>query len=141
MNEFEDIFWPNWPNKKAKAAARKAFVKARKIASLETIMAGVQEYVAKKEDYRAWMHPATFLNGERWDDEYEQPDNALKRGLYAAVVAREPQNHTDGACQPGSGAGRPGGRAALFGGGGAEAVGSSASANTRSFRDSLKLVR
>lgn len=72
--EFAETFWPEWPNKKAKKDALKAFRAARKAAPLDVIMAGVREYKANKEDWRAWMMAGTFLRGERWEDEYaDQP--------------------------------------------------------------------
>lgn len=100
MNEFEE-FWKIWPNKKAKKAARVAFKKAREIASLETILNGVHEYVEKKEEFRAWMHPATFLNGERWEDEYESA-NSLKAGLFSAYVALGGERGQSGGNEGGS---------------------------------------
>ncbi|MCK4306084.1 MAG: hypothetical protein KAY24_17725, partial [Candidatus Eisenbacteria sp.] len=72
--EFAEIFWPAIPNKLGKGKAREAFVKARGKVSLETIMAGVPGYVTyetgrrTQKDYRP-LHPATWLNQERWDDE------------------------------------------------------------------------
>jgi hypothetical protein len=68
--EFEERFWPEWPNRSSKDAAKKAYPKARQIASLEQILAGVRLYRLHKPADRDWMHAATFLNGKRWNDEY-----------------------------------------------------------------------
>lgn len=66
-----DSFWQAYPNKKAKGAARRAFNTAIKRAEFGQIIAGLEAYKANKEPWRTWMHPATWLNGECWDDEYE----------------------------------------------------------------------
>lgn len=71
-------FWEKWPNKVAKPAAKLAFKKVEH--ELEKILAGVDRYAASKPADRAWMHPATFLNGRRWED---QP---------AAVVEHDPRS-------------------------------------------------
>jgi hypothetical protein len=71
--EFEAMFWPNVPNKVGHGPAKEAFAKARKAASLTEIMAGLPNYLAYEEsrrtqqDYRP-LHPATWLNQERWRD-------------------------------------------------------------------------
>ncbi len=73
-DEFNDDFWPNVPTKVGKGAARKAYAQARKKATAEAIVAGLAAYRAyeakrkRQSDYRA-LHPATWLNGERWTDE------------------------------------------------------------------------
>ncbi|WP_407976119.1 YdaU family protein [Brucella pseudogrignonensis] len=66
-SEFESQFWPLYPNKVGKPVARTAFLKARKKADLETIIAGLRAYVSKTDD-RAWCNPSTWLNQERWTD-------------------------------------------------------------------------
>jgi len=66
--EFHEIFWPAYPNKVAKPAALKAYLRARKRASLETIMAGLERY-ANKTDDRHWANGATWLNNDRWEDQ------------------------------------------------------------------------
>jgi hypothetical protein len=68
-NEFA-IFWAEWPNKVGKPAAVKALAAARKRGeSFEAIMAGVRSYIRDKPPDRSWMNPATFLNGNRWEDQ------------------------------------------------------------------------
>ena len=69
---FED-FWEIWPNKEAKKMARKAWDKAmREGTDPAVIIEGVETYKRKKPAWRNWMHPATFINGERWTDSYAQ---------------------------------------------------------------------
>jgi len=70
--EFETVFWPAWPDKRNRGAAEKAFAAARRIASLEAIMAGVPnvtETHAWRDGHR--VHASTWLNGKRWLDEPE----------------------------------------------------------------------
>ena len=66
--EFEDSFWPVWPNKVGKPSALKAFRSARRKAELSEIISGLHRYVASKPPERDWLNPATFLNQERWND-------------------------------------------------------------------------
>jgi hypothetical protein len=72
-----DAFWDAYPKRVGKAAAQKAFAKARKTGSLEAILHGV---VAADADWnrrgteRQYIpNPATWLNQARWLDEPEQP--------------------------------------------------------------------
>jgi hypothetical protein len=65
-DEFE-TWWALYPRKVDKVRARKAFVAARKKASLETLCRAVIRYDFSPEvQYRP--HAATWLNGERWND-------------------------------------------------------------------------
>jgi uncharacterized protein YdaU (DUF1376 family) len=65
------VFWLSNPKKKSKERAWKAYQKARKTASHEEIMAGLER--AKKsrqwQDPRFIPHPATWLNDKGWEDE------------------------------------------------------------------------
>lgn len=61
-------FWTAWPNRVGKPAAQKAFKSARRRASLEEILAGVESYIRDKPPDRPWLNPATFLNQNRWED-------------------------------------------------------------------------
>jgi len=74
--DFDD-FWKDVPHKIGKGKARKAYLKARKKASKEKIHAGLPKYQAYEKqreeqnrtgDFRP-LHPATWLNEGRWDDE------------------------------------------------------------------------
>jgi hypothetical protein len=68
--QFED-FWSICPRKTAKGSARKAWLKAIKTASPETIIDGIKAYAksAQGTEPQYIAHPATWLNGERWSDE------------------------------------------------------------------------
>jgi hypothetical protein len=83
--EFHETFWPIYPNKVAKPAALKSFLKARKRASLETIMAGLERY-ANKTDDRHWANGSTWLNNDRWEDQpgTAQEGNGNGRGRQSA---------------------------------------------------------
>jgi hypothetical protein len=70
-----DRFWACYPRKVAKVAARKAWVKQQGSSLVELIVRGV----GLAKDQPNWLesdryvpHPATWLNGRRWEDEAEQ---------------------------------------------------------------------
>lgn len=70
--EFETEFWPLYPRKVGKGAARKAYVAARKRGvTLEALIAGVKRYAAERasEDPKFTQHASTWLGAEGWDDE------------------------------------------------------------------------
>mgnify|MGYP000417393883 CR=1 FL=1 len=66
-----DLFWAAYPRKTAKAAALKAFTKA---APSVDLLDDMLQAIAKQRTGKQWMegfipHPATWLNGKRWEDE------------------------------------------------------------------------
>lgn len=65
-------FWEAYPKKVAKAHAEKAFSKAIKLASLETMLAALQVQCGSvdwnKDGGQYIPNPATWLNGARWED-------------------------------------------------------------------------
>jgi hypothetical protein len=115
-------FWQAYPRKTAKADARKAFAKAwRKLPPFdeELILAGgLERAKAAWTDAQFIPHAATWLNGERWQDEatiipmkppHERPHHDPRQaaradrlgrslaGLMAAVDEREPAMGRGGA--------------------------------------------
>lgn len=66
-NDFE-VFWQKYPNKKDKLKAKKAFEKVKP--TLEEILLGLERYISGKESWKEFKLPATWLNGECWNDEY-----------------------------------------------------------------------
>lgn len=69
-----ESFWKQYPNKKAKADAMKAWKKIKPAASLlAKILASLEVAKSsdgwKKDGGRFVPHPATWLNGRRWEDE------------------------------------------------------------------------
>jgi uncharacterized protein YdaU (DUF1376 family) len=71
--EFEKQFWPAYPQKVGKGQARKAWRTARRSASVDAILAGLERYKRAKPPERDWRYPATWLNGEGWLDEIAAP--------------------------------------------------------------------
>lgn len=69
MDDF-GVFWQRFPLKVGKLAAIKAYIKARRIATAEDILNGIDTYIANKPDYADWCQPTTFLNQGRWMDEH-----------------------------------------------------------------------
>lgn len=63
-----EAWWPLYPEKVGKGAARKAFLKALAKTSLDQLIAGVERYKATKPIDRPWCNPSTWLNQERWLD-------------------------------------------------------------------------
>lgn len=68
-----DAWYSGYPKKVAKGAAKKAFETARKKVDLDTLTKGRDAYVkaVKDADKKFIKNPATWLNGECWDDEHE----------------------------------------------------------------------
>lgn len=78
--EFEQ-FYSRYPRKRSRGFALRAFRSARKKAGFAEIMAGLERY--KFDPDPGWQpYPATWLNGERWND--VEPDlTADPWGLFA----------------------------------------------------------
>lgn len=69
-----DVFWNLYPRKTAKAKAKEAFTKASKKSNFDfnVIIASVQKHIRYSkqwQDKQYVPHAATWLNGERWEDE------------------------------------------------------------------------
>ena len=77
--DFED-FWEHYPRKVGKGQARKAWKAAAKKADPDEIIRAAEDFAAANThtEPRFIAHPATWLNGERWDDVEATP--ATKRG-------------------------------------------------------------
>lgn len=75
-----DEFWCEVPRKIGKGQARKAWTAALKKADADTIISGIRRYAAERrnEDAKFTAHPATWLNGERWEDEQAKPKRRKK---------------------------------------------------------------
>ena len=75
-NPFEK-FWNIYPRKDGKKKAQEAFKKALKTTSIEVILEGVTRYIQfLKTVTQDTAMPATWLNGERWNDEGAEPQLA-----------------------------------------------------------------
>lgn len=79
-------FYARYPRKRSKGFALRAFRTARKKATFAEIMAGLERYKFSP-DPAYQPHPATWLNGERWND--VEPDLAADPwGLTAYLIAQ-----------------------------------------------------
>jgi hypothetical protein len=67
LTEF-DRFWKAYPRKQNKGHAEKAWAKAIKLADPDQIISAVERSVWN-EDKQFIPHPASWLNGKRWEDE------------------------------------------------------------------------
>lgn len=73
-------FWRAYPRKVAKASARKAWFKLKPSPELQAV---ILDAVARHSRQDQWTkdkgkfipHPATWLNGERWEDETDDGDS------------------------------------------------------------------
>jgi len=84
-----DRFWNVYPRKTAKVLARKAFAKAIVKTTLDKMLFALS-WQARTEQWMRGVipHPATWLNGERWDDEPPVPPRATP-----AVAPTLPASH------------------------------------------------
>jgi hypothetical protein len=101
MLAFEQ-FWEIYPRKVGKGRAKKALKAALEKTDIETILAGVEGYMANEDmyDLQYVAHPTSWLNGERWEDEYEAPKATPGPGKREWVLTY----HNIGdhwACEPG----------------------------------------
>jgi hypothetical protein len=87
-----DRFWNSYPRKTAKAAAEKAW---RKIEADESLLQTIISAIEQQRKSHEWTkdngqyvpHPATWLNGRRWEDQVNIGNNS--RGSYHKVEAEE----------------------------------------------------
>lgn len=81
LDENFDEWWPVYPKKEGKLAARKAYKAALKHTTAEILLAGARGYAKSKADAdkRYVKNPATWLNGGHWADEGIAPisDDAI----------------------------------------------------------------
>jgi uncharacterized protein YdaU (DUF1376 family) len=65
-----DLFWVEYPRRDGKAAARKAFDKARRSIDLQALLEAVRRYRAQRvgQDQKFTAMAASWLNGARWED-------------------------------------------------------------------------
>jgi hypothetical protein len=77
-----DAFWSAYPRKQAKRAAQAAWNKARPSPDLlDRILADLHQRVAHDDQWRRGYipHPATYLNGARWEDALTSPPQSGDR--------------------------------------------------------------
>lgn len=76
-----DHFWSKWPHRVAKKAAIKAW---EKIAPDEELIAVIINAIDRHKTTDQWQrgiipHPATWLNGRRWEDEVAQHNEPTRQ--------------------------------------------------------------
>lgn len=87
-DQFE-TFWKAYPRRVGKGDARKAFDRAIRKTSLAVMLHAIEQYIQHKPSWQDFCHPATWLNGERWDDEWSSPRPlSTGNGLLDALVGR-----------------------------------------------------
>lgn len=92
--EFAD-FYRAYPRKVARMAAERAYAKARNSATAETILAGLARFEFPA-DPKYTPHPASWLNGRRWEDEAPAPLADDPWGLKAWLAGpNAPQRPTE----------------------------------------------
>src|SRR5699024_6072581 len=66
-----DEWWKAYPRKVGKGQARRAYTAALKKTSHDQLVAAATKFTQKVHgsDPKFVAHPATWLNGERWDDQ------------------------------------------------------------------------
>ena len=79
-----DRFWSVYPRKQGKDEARKAWNKLKPSDTLVTTILAIIEAFKQTEDWKKDKgqyvpHPATWLNGKRWEDELPQGTMAESR--------------------------------------------------------------
>jgi hypothetical protein len=80
-SELFDIFWAAGMRKAAKPAARKAFEKVMRGAEdpeqfTYNLVDDIQKRIAIDQLGFTELHPATYLNGMRWEDDHKAPNKA-----------------------------------------------------------------
>lgn len=95
MTDF-DTFWQAYPRRIAKGHARTAFDKAIRKTTLETMLLAIDAYKRFKPERTDFKHPATWLNGECWDDEWAPVPQELKQKRTFIDVARDRFNGRHG---------------------------------------------
>lgn len=74
LSEQFETFWRAYPRRVGKGAARKSFERAIRLTTLPTMLKAIEDYQRCKPAYQDFCHPSTWLNQERWDDEWTLPE-------------------------------------------------------------------
>ena len=89
-----DEFWKLYPRKESKQQAKKAWMKLKPDQALFDLIANALEYRRQTkewlaEDGRYIPHPATWLNGRRWEDEMDPlriSESAVLEERYSGIT-------------------------------------------------------
>lgn len=88
--ELFDEFWKEYPRKRDKPAALKSFRSALSRAKFEDILAGAIRYKndpTRNPDFT--KYPATWLNADSWENDYQPADDSVKRSELRKQKERE----------------------------------------------------
>ena len=93
-------FWKLYPNKKNKAKAQQAWKRLKITEDLfNQILEGLAKYCASpdwtKDGGQYIPHPATWLNGKRWEDEVKPASNIHQFPGHSRHAGFEQRNYTD----------------------------------------------
>lgn len=97
-----DVFWAAYPRREAKGAARKAWDaarKAKKLPPMADLLAALERYRRHKPADIDFCHASTWLNQERWSDEFESASTPIKPTTWAgppAILAAVIAHHGEG---------------------------------------------
>ena len=86
-----ETFWKAYPRRIGKGHARKAFERAIKLTTLETMLEAITAYITHKPPRIDYKHPTTWLNGECWADEWQSvpallPTDRQQRPSLAGMI-------------------------------------------------------
>jgi hypothetical protein len=82
-----ETFWRHYPRRIGKGAARSSFTRAIRLTTLETMLSAIEAYKAHKPHWQDFCHPSTWLNQERWADEWATPETrSTGNGLMDALL-------------------------------------------------------
>ena len=90
-----NAFWRAYPRRISKGTARAAFAKASRKTTLAAMLTAIEDYIRFKPDRIDFKHPATWLNGECWSDEWACVPQETGRKRNFADVARDKFNGTE----------------------------------------------
>jgi DNA-binding transcriptional ArsR family regulator len=94
-----DDFWKAYPRHEGKAAAEKAFAKARLLVPAAQLVAAAvtyRDHPARNQNPKYLPHASTWLNGQRWEDELAadtpaEPRTAVQHNLDLVAQIRAEQ--------------------------------------------------
>ena len=95
-NDLFEKFWDEYPRKRDRGPAMKAFASALKRTSFEKIMDGLTRYKndpTRKPEFT--KYPATWLNADGWENDYNSPANVESRAQADARREKERQATKD----------------------------------------------
>jgi len=95
MKEFE-LFWRAYPKKVGKGSARRAWLKIKDTSGiLEGIENSKRFWASEGTDKQYIPMPSTWLNQERWEDEYEVDLRSDKQKMFMEAIARPVKTSAD----------------------------------------------